>query len=322
MNWHRQSATALCVALLIVGCQNDESVSTRLAPTRTASLLACMLAQEKPAGTPERMISACESQVAKIQYTGLDQLTVDGILAGLPGSEEPGIQAACNSTDSNRSLSGVETMGYGIVMNGRTASVTVVQPDQVIVFQRDGRSESAPIAASSGNTPPPGTKADIAAASSQAGLSPCAMAIVQALTVLSLCEGRQWSGHGCIELRARMAYCGDPTRLMIDPDIGYSCQPTVDVDAVKSAAQNACEARARGGTPCSPEVTVNGWVRDPGGLCASPKAMVSADKEACFVPVPVKGPRGTADITALIFWGKAASGGPIFTAEPAKAPDG
>jgi hypothetical protein len=313
---------ALCLLLLAAGCDSGDSAQTRLAPTRTASILACMLASDKLPATPEHMIASCQSQVAKIQFIGLDQLTVDGILAGITGSEDPGIRAVCNSNGSNRSMSGVETMGYGIVMNGRRASVTVVQPDQVSTFLRDGRSESAPLTASVATDSAGKTKSDIAAASSQAGLSPCAMAIVQALTVISLCETRQWSGRGCMALRASMAYCGDPTRLMVDPDVGYSCQPTVDVDAVTLAAQQACESRKGGGPPCHPEVSLNGWVRDPGGICTSPSAMVSSDKESCFVPVDVKGPRGSRDITALIFWGKMTSGGPIFTAEPAKSPDG
>jgi hypothetical protein len=319
--WSR-GTMALCFVVLAAGCGNGDSVQARLAPSRTASMLACMLASEKPPATPARMIASCESQVAKIEFIGLDQLTVDGILAGLSGSEDPGIRAVCNSNGANRSLSGVETMGYGIVMNGRTASVTVVQPDQVSTFLRDGRSQSAPLTASAATDSAGRTKSDIAAASSQAGLSPCAMAIVQALTVISLCEARQWSGRGCMALRASMAYCGDPTRLMVDPDVGYSCQPTVDVDAVTLAAQKACEARKGGGLPCHPEVSLNGWMRDPGGICTSPNAMVSTDKESCFVPVDVKGPRGSRDITALIFWGKMTAGGPIFTAEPAKSPDG
>ncbi len=322
MNWHQTSASTLGVALLLIGCQSDDSVNTRLAPSRAASMVACILASEKPAATPERMIASCENQVAKIEFIGLDQLTVDGILAGLPGSDDPGISASCNSSDPNRAMSGVETMGYGIVMNGRKASVSVVQPDRVTSFQRDGSTESAPIAATSAKAVAPGSKADIATASSQTGLSPCAVAIVQALTVVSLCDARQWSDRGCIALRARMAHCGDPTRLMIDPDVGYSCQPTVDASAVKSALENACESRGRGGAPCKPEVSVNGWVGDAGGICASADATMSADKETCFVPVVIKGPRGTPGITAVIFWGRTTSGGPIFTAEPSRSPDG
>ena len=322
MNWHQTSASTLCFALLLIGCRSDDSVHTRLEPSRAASMVACILASEKPAATPERMIASCDNQVAKIQFIGLDQLTVDGILAGLPGSEDPGISASCNGSDPNRAMSGVETMGYGIVMNGRKASVSVVQLDRVTSFQRDGSTESAPIAASPANAVAPGSKSDIATASSQKGLSPCAVAIVQALTVLSLCEARQWSDHGCVALRARMAYCADPTRLMIDPDVGYSCQPTVDASAVKSALENACETRGRGSAPCKPDVSVNGWLRDPGGICASAGATMSPDKETCFAAVAVKGPRGRPGTTAVIFWDRTTSGGPIFTAEPSRSPDG
>jgi hypothetical protein len=143
------------------------------------------------------------------------------------------------------------------------------------------------------------------------------MMIVHALTVASLCSDQQWTGRGCAKLRAQMQYCSDPTRLMVDPDLGFACQPEVNGGAVTAAAAKACAGRG-GGAACAPEASVNGWMRDPGGICASPRATVSSDKETCVVPVSVKGPQGGADITAVILWGKTTSGGPIFTAEPAK----
>jgi hypothetical protein len=307
-----RSVAALCLALLVFGCEGSDSVQ-RLAPTRTAAMLACMLSSPTPPATSAQMMQACEKVVPRIEFLGLDQLAIDRILAGTPGSEDPGIRAPCSGGDPDRVLSGVETMGYGVVLNGQSESVTVVQPDKVVTYHRGGKPESAPIAASSNNV----LAADIAVAPSA-----CAMALVQALTVLSQCDSQQWTGRGCATLLTLMAYCPDPMRLMIDPDLGYACQPKADADAVKRAAMKACASREYAETPCNPEVATNGWLRDPGGICASPSAIVSADQGTCVVPVAVSGPRGTGDVTALIIWGKTTSGGPVFTPEPAKSPGG
>ena len=307
-----RSAAALYLALLVVGCQGGDSMP-RLAPTRTAAMLACILSSPKPAAATAQMTKACEKVAPRIEVIGLDQLAIDRILAGAPGTEDPGIRAPCSGGDPDRLMSGVETMGYGVVMNGQSESVTVVQPDKVVTYHRDGKTESAPIAASSNNA---------LTADSTVAPSACAMAIVQALTVVSQCDGQQWTGRGCATLLTLMAYCPDPMRLMIDPDVGYACQPSADANAVKSAAMKACASRGNAESPCNPEVAANGWLRDPGGICASPSAMVSADQQTCVVPVAVSGPRGSADVTALIIWGKTTSGGPVFTPEPAKSPGG
>jgi hypothetical protein len=203
-------------------------------------------------------------------------------------------------------------MGYGVVMNAQSESVTLLQPDKLVTYHRDGIVDSTQVAA-------PTTAF---AADSTVTPSACAMAIAQALTIVSQCEGQQWTGRGCATLLTLMAYCPDPMRLMIDPDLGYACQPKADANAVKNAAMKACATRGKAESPCHPEVATNGWLRDPGGICASPSAMVSADRETCVVPVALAGPRGTADITALIIWGKSTSGGPVFTPEPAKSPGG
>jgi hypothetical protein len=300
---------SLCLALLVAGCSAGDG-ALRLAPTRTTSMLACILALPKAAASTAQMTKSCEKMVPRLEFVGLDQLAIDRILAGTPGTEDPGIRAPCSGGDLDRTMSGVETMGYGVLMNGQTGSVTLVQPDKVVTYQRDGKTESVPVAFTSG------------VADSSVVPSACALAIAQALTVVSQCEGQQWAGRGCATMLTLMAYCPDPMRLMIDPDVGYGCQPRVDADAVKSAAMKACASRARSETPCNPEVAANGWLRDPGGICASPSAMVSADKQTCVVPLAVSGARGTAKGTALVIWGKTTSGGPVFTPEAAKSPGG
>jgi hypothetical protein len=299
-------AAALCVLFFAVGCQSGDDPPARLAPSRTSAVMACMLAAQSTGGATSALLESCAKEVPKIVSKGLDQITIDGVLAGTAGNADPGITGACFIGDKNRALGAIETMGYGVVVDGDSERVHIVQQDDVTTYHRDGRSESARMAAASA------AKTDTAAEPSA-----CAMMIVHALTVASLCSDQQWTGRGCAKLHAQMQYCSDPTRLMVDPDLGFACQPAVNGGAVTAAAAKACAVRGSGAA-CAPDASVNGWLRDPGGICASPRATVSADKETCVVPVSVKGPQGGADITAVILWGKTTSGGPIFTAGPAK----
>ncbi|MDB4888382.1 MAG: hypothetical protein JWL61_237 [Gemmatimonadetes bacterium] len=302
-----RAAAALGLALIASACSSSGEVQTaRLAPSRTASLVACMLSSPTTSATTSVLLDSCAKEVPKMIATGFDQLQIDGILAGTAGAADPGIRAACATTGGTRAIAGIETMGYGVVMDNESERVLVVQQDDVTTYHRDGKVESARLPASSTTTD---------AASGAAAPSACAMAILQAITIASICADQQWTGGGCAALKAPMQNCGDPKRQMVDPDLAFVCQPNVDGEAVTTAAAAAC---ARQGRICAPEVSMNGWLRDPGGICASPRASVSADKETCVVPVSVKGPRGTADITAVILWGRATSGGPIFTAEPAQ----
>jgi hypothetical protein len=308
--WRARAAAAVCLALVATACAGDDVQPARLVPSRTASLVACVLSSPKTSAKASALLEACAREVPKIVATGLDQVAIDAILAGTTGGADPGVAGACNVTGGPRAIAGVETMGYGVVMDGESQRVLVVQQDDVTTYHRDGKVESARLPAPSPANADMGSKAGAAP-------SACAMAIIQAVTIASICADQQWTGRGCATLKAPMQNCGDPKRLMVDPDVGFACQPNVDAEAVTTAAATACTGLS-GGKACAPEASVNGWLRDPGGICASPGASVSADKETCVVPVSVKGPPGSEDITAVILWGKSTSGGPIFTAERAK----
>ncbi len=300
-----RAAAALFLALLAAACSSGGDVPTaRLAPSHTAALVACVLSSPTTSATTSALLDACARQVPRIVAAGLDRQQIDGILAGTAGGADPGIRAACTTTGGTRAIAGIETMGYGVVMDNESQRVLIVQQDDVTTYHRDGEIESARLPASSNAT-----------GSSEAAPSACAMAILQAITIASLCADQQWAGGGCAMLKAPMQNCGDPKRQMVDPDLGFVCQPNVDGEAVTTAAATACAGR---GGACAPEASMNGWLRDPGGICASPRTLVSADRETCVVPVSVHGPSGTADITAVILWARTTSGGPIFTAEPAK----
>jgi len=306
-----RASVALCLAFVVTACQGSDVQPARLAPSRTASLVACVLSSPATSAKTSVLLASCANELPKIVATGLDQLAIDGVLAGTTGGADPGIRVACNASGGTRAISGVETMGYGVVIDGESQRVLVVHQDDVTTYHRDGSIESARLPA------PSAARADTSSTATAAP-SACTMAIVQSVTIASICADQQWTGAGCAALRAHMQYCGDNTRLVVDPDLGFACQPTIDGSAVTSAAAVACAGKGGSGGACSPEADVNGWLRDPGGICASPRASVSADKETCVVPVSVKGPPGSADITAVIVWGKTTSGGPVFTTEPAK----
>jgi hypothetical protein len=308
--WNRQgldAVVALCLAFMATACRSGDVQTTRLAPSRTVAVLACILASPTTAGTTDELLQSCTKQVTKLISTGFDRLAIDGVLSGTTGPADPGIRAACSASDGKRAIAGVETMGYGVVMDGESQRVLVVQQDDVATYHRDGTLESARLS----------TRVDAKADAGTAAPSACVMALAQALTVASICADQQWAGGGCAALQSQLQYCADPKRLMVDPDLGFACQPTVDAEAVTTAAATVC-AEQTGGGACAPEASVNGWLRDPGGICGSPRASVSADKETCVVPVSIKGPRGSADVTAVILWDKTTSGGPIFIAEPPK----
>lgn len=301
-------AAALSLVLVATGCQSGDVRPTRLAPSPTVSVVACVLALPTTPGPSGELLASCAKQAPKIVSTGFDQAAIDGVLSGTAGPADPGIRTACAVSGRKRSIAGVETMGYGIVMDGESQRVLVVQQDDVTTYRRDGNVESARLS----------TSVDAKADTATAAPSACAMALAQALTVASICADQQWAGGGCAGVLAQLQFCGDPKRLMVDPDMGFACQPTVDAEAVTTAVATMCAQQNDGGT-CAPTASVNGWLRDPGGICASPRASVTADKERCVVPITMKGPRGSADVTAVILWDKTTSGGPIFIAEPPKS---
>ena len=306
-----RAAAALCLAFVATACQGGNGQPARVAPSRTIAVLACMMGTSRTATNTSAVLDVCARQVPKIVATGFDQGTIDGVLAGNAAAADPGIRGACFRGDSTRAIAGIETMGYGVVMDGLSEQVVIVRQDDVTTYHRDGTVESARV---SGNV----VSSPDTAAPSGSRPSACTMMIAHALTVASICADLQWTGAGCVALRAKVLRCGNPPRLMVDPDVGFDCQPTVDAAAIARAATRACAEKGGAAGACAPEVSLNGWLSDPGGICASPRASVSADNETCVVPIGVSGPRSAADITAVILWGRTTSGGPVFTAEPAK----
>ena len=328
----RHSAAIFALAFLVVACGPDATLTqARIRPTRNQALLGCLLAASHAGGVTAQAVKACEEEVPNIESAGLDSLKIDSMLTGRTGFSAPNLASVCGGGDPKKSETGVEAGGYGVVVDGKTETVTVIKPEKIIMYSRDMTltiviGPITPVGGGTTGGTDGGTKGGTDGGVKTPGpLSACAMVLVEAVNVLAQCADRQWKGAGCEQLNARMQKCPDPTRIMVDPDQGYVCHAVLDAEAVKEAAVRACESRTtpgpRGGSPCTPpSVDDKGVFHDSGDICSNPQADVSPDGETCLVPLVVKAPPGASqpDITALIIWARKTLGGPIFSPEPPK----
>ena len=326
----RHSAAMLALACLAIACSPGDTLKhSRIRPTRNQALLGCILAARHAGGVIAQAVKSCEEEVPKIESVGLDSLAIDSMLTGKTGYSAPNLVSVCGGGDPRKSETGVEVGGYGVVVDGKTETITVIKPDKITIYGRDMTLtfQVGPLTSVAGGTKG-GTDGGVkggkdGGVKTPGSLSACAMVLVEAVNVLAQCEDRQWKGAGCEQLSARMHGCPDPTHIMVDPDQGYVCRAAVDAEAVKAAAVKACESRTTpgptGGSPCTPpNVDDKGFFHDSGDICSNPQANVSPDGETCIVPLIIRAPPGVGqqDITALIIWARKTLGGPIFTPEP------
>jgi hypothetical protein len=136
--------------------------------------------------------------------------------------------------------------------------------------------------------------------------------------MLRECNRNQWTSASCQTLHARMNACADPTKIVVDPDAGYVCAPSVSPAAVAAAAQARCEQITtpgpNGGTPCKPgNVSDNGTYLSGGrqDICNDPLAFVDADSGVCIRTLSALD-TGQKSIQSLIQYALGHFGGPTI----------
>ncbi len=310
--------------LLIAACARQDVTRNTIEPTSTAAMLGCLLA-DRNAATPET-VQACANAVPDIKSAGLDSGHLEDIMIGKVDYSSPAITGSCGGGDPRIGKKGggggkvsivfaddggftaTDASGWTRYYDSNLNFVIAVKAEEpkIVPTPPDKKEEPAPDAGTKSTSQTP---------------SACTMVLVEAATVLANCEDRGWKGAGCESLASKMGHCPESTRILVDPEQGFTCQQKVDPDALKAAYVKLCSANTTpgpgDGSPCTPPTFDDkGRVHDPGDMCSNPKAMVTPDGDDCTLPLTVGGPGGVGnatDINALITWARSKLGGPVFT---------
>jgi hypothetical protein len=154
-----------------------------------------------------------------------------------------------------------------------------------------------------------------------ASSSDCEMALQEAREFVVECQRTEWRSGDCKRFLARFEGCPDPTLIYVDPEIGYTCRPKIDPQALRQAAVNHCHQLVRptvdGPDPCMPP-QVDGSARyvsgTPNSPCGGPQVLTTGD--APCVHAVILRPFGERSMQNIYLWGLNLLGGPIVVFGP------
>lgn len=152
--------------------------------------------------------------------------------------------------------------------------------------------------------------------------SPCNDALTAAREILRECHRTNWQASECQKIESKANGCADRTRILADPEHGYSCSKLVpDAKTLTDAWTAACESRKKFGpdtNPCVPPSfdeargTGSGPVQD---ICKDPNVYINPESNDCRATLVIQG-FGEVDLQQIAVWGMNKIGGPIIVLPP------